>query len=83
MVCLGHGFRPSTRLRGLIRHFYQILSSRVAALDNAFDPEAAQFFLRHQSDIQALRAKPLWRRPVALRVQVREVDRSQAKRSEA
>lgn len=83
IVCLGAGFRPSTRIRGLIQHFYQILSSRVTTTDNAFDRDAAQFFIKHQADIRALRAKPLWRRPTAARVQVREVDRSQPRRSEA
>ena len=83
IVCLGNGFRPSTRMRGVIQHFYQIVSSRVAATDNAFDLEAAQFFLKHHAEIRALRAKPLWRRPLAARVQVRETDRSQTRRSEA
>ena len=83
IICLGAGFRPSTRMRGVIQHLYQILSSRVAATDNAFDREAARFFLQHQADIRALRSKPLWRRPVAARVQVRKIEQSQSQRGKA
>jgi len=83
IICLGWGFHPSTRLRGVIQHLYQILSSRVAATDNALNREAAQFFLQHQAEIRALRAKPLWRRPVASRVQVRDVERPQSQRGKA
>jgi hypothetical protein len=82
IVCLGNAFRPSTRMRGVIQHFYQILSSRVAAPDNAFDVEAARFYLKHHAEIRSLRTKPLWRRPVASRIQVREIDRSRVQSGE-
>jgi ubiquitin-protein ligase len=82
MVCLGNGFKPSTRIRGVVQHFYQILSSRVVATDNAFDAAAAEFYLKKHAEIQSLQAKPLWRRPVAARIRVREIDQTQDQRGD-
>ncbi len=77
-VCLGPGFRAGTRLRTLAEQIYGIASSRVFATDHAFDPQARQYFLDHIAEIRALRAPPLWRRPVATRVRVRRIDTPEA-----
>ena len=70
IVCLGPRFRPATRLRPLIEHLYRICSGRVFASDSPFDPNAAEFFRRHSDRVRALRAEPLWHRPVAGSVRV-------------
>jgi hypothetical protein len=69
-VCFGPGFRPATRLRPLLEHLYRIVSGRVFASENAFNPTAADFFRRHLQRVQALRAEPLWYAPVAGSVRV-------------
>lgn len=76
IVCLGPGFRPGTRLRSVVEQFYRIASGRVAATDHAFDADAARYFLSHSDEVRALRAEPLWRRPLAARARVEEIEPS-------
>ena len=71
MICLGPGFAPGTRLGPLVEQIHAIFSARVHATDDAFDSEARQYYLTHVDEIRALRSAPLWRRPVALRVDVK------------
>ncbi len=71
LVCLGPGFACGTRLRPLVEQIYAIFSARVHATDHAFDSEARHYYLTHVDEIRALRSAPLWRRPVALRVDVK------------
>ncbi len=73
IVCLGDRFRPSTSLEGVVYHAHQIFSCRIAGTDHAFDPEAADFFLKHQDEVGSLRSAPLWRRRVASAVRVQPV----------
>lgn len=70
LVCLGHGFRPGTRLRPLVEQAYAVLSSRVYATQDALDGEARDYYRRHVEEVRRLRASPLWRHPVAGRVRV-------------
>ena len=69
-ICLGPRFSPGTRLRPLLEHLYRICSARVYASDSPWDPHAADFFRRHPDRVRALRAEPLWQRPVAASVRV-------------
>lgn len=71
LVCLGPRFRCGTRLKPLVEHLYGIFSARTRATDHAFNPEPRHYYLNHVDEIKALRAAPLWRRPVASRVDVK------------
>jgi hypothetical protein len=64
ILCLGPYFRPATRLRPLLEQIHGIVSGRIRATDDAFDKEAAHYYLVHLDQVRALRARPLWRRPV-------------------
>jgi hypothetical protein len=80
IVCLGPHFRPGTRMRGLVQELYAIVSGRNFASDHAFDGKAALYYLSHLDQIRSLRAKPLWRAPLAGRTRTlataaRRVDR--------
>jgi hypothetical protein len=66
IICQGSGFRPGTRLRPLIQEVYTIACGRNCRTDHAFDPAAAEYYLAHLDQVRALRARPLWRRPVAV-----------------
>jgi hypothetical protein len=70
ICCLSNKFRPATRLRSVVEHFYRLASGRLAATDHPFDHEAAEFFLNHLDEVRALRAQALWRRPIARSVRV-------------
>ena len=41
-------------------------------LQNAFNPAAAEYWIRHVEQVRALRSRPLWRRPLASRVRIEE-----------
>ncbi len=79
-VCLGPRFSPGTRLRPLLEHLHRICSGRVFASDSPWDPHAAEFFRRHPDRVRALRAEPLWQRPVAARVRVAAARREEGAR---
>ena len=70
LVCLGPRFRPGTRLRPLLEQIYRIVSGRVRATEHAFEAEACWYYLRNLDQVRALRARPLWRRPVIGRASV-------------
>jgi hypothetical protein len=59
-LCLGAGFRPSTRLRPLLHQVYEIAAGRAFATQSALDPRARDFFLGNLAQVRALRAPPLW-----------------------
>jgi hypothetical protein len=61
---------PGGIVRPLIEHLYRICSGRVFASESPFDPSSAEFFRRHPDRVRALRAEPLWHRPVAGSVRV-------------
>jgi len=65
VLCLSRYFRPGTRVRPLIEQIFGIVSGRIFAADHAFDGEAARYYLAHLEQVRALRARSLWRRPVA------------------
>jgi hypothetical protein len=70
ILCLGPHFRPATRIRPLVEHVYRIITGKTIAPDHAFDADAARYYLAHLGQVQALRAQPLWSRPVARRARV-------------
>ena len=74
IVCLGPRFAPGTGLRALVEHLYAIFSGQVFATDHAFDAAARDYFLSHLDDVKALMAKPLWRRKLAGRIRVEQLD---------
>jgi hypothetical protein len=74
LVCLGTDFACGTRLRPLLEQVYGIFSSQIFATDHAFDPDARDYYLDHGEEVRALRAPPLWRRPVASEVTVVTLD---------
>ena len=76
LVCLGFGFKPASRLRSIVQAFYLLVSGRVAATDHPFDPVVARYYLKHQDEVLALAAAPLWRRPIAAKVRVEARDRA-------
>jgi hypothetical protein len=75
VVCLGPRFAPGTKLRPLVEQLYDILASRVFASDHGFDAEACRVYLANLERVKAIRAAapPLWRRPLAAGVRVREL----------
>ncbi len=83
IVCLGGRFRPGTRLRSLVEHFYGIATGRVVAIGHPFDPMAAEFFLDHMDVVRGFRNEPLWREPLAARVRVETVSTPQPQHTEA
>lgn len=74
LLCLGPDFAPGTRLRPLVEQLYGILSFAIIATDHPFDVEAARYLVEHVEQVRALRAPPLWRRPVAGEVRVEALD---------
>ena len=76
IVCLGPFFRPGTSIRPLVEQIYRIVSGRDFATGHAFDGEACEYYLSHLDQVRALRAAPLWRRPLATRAGERR-DRSE------
>ncbi|MEN8185262.1 MAG: hypothetical protein ABFS46_22290, partial [Myxococcota bacterium] len=67
LVCMGSRFRPGTRLRSVVEHVYALFASHVFATEDAFCPEARDFYRRHTARARSLQAAPLWRRPLAAR----------------
>jgi hypothetical protein len=76
-VCLGPTFRPSTPLRSLLEHLHRICSGRVFATESPWEAETAAFFCRHPERVRALRGAPLWRKPLARRVQIEPIEPSE------
>jgi len=78
-LCLGNRFRPGTSLRALLETIHGVLSYRIVATDNAFDPMARDYFLDHIAEVRGLRdrAPSLWNRPVAAKVRREGVDDSE------
>ena len=72
VCCLGNKFRPATPLPAVIEQFYQIASGRIAATDDPFDHDAAEFFLNNLEAVRALRAEPLWLRSIDGQARVEE-----------
>ncbi len=70
IVCLGPRFRPATRLAPLLEHLHRICSSDVFASESPLNPAAAALYQRHVELIKKLNSKPLWKRPLADRVQI-------------
>jgi len=68
IVCLGHGFRPGTRLRGLIFQLHRIISGKDYATESPLDCEASSYFLAHLERVRALESPPLWRTRISRRV---------------
>ena len=72
-MCLGTDFLPGTRLRPLIEQLYGIFTSRIAATEDAFDEKARDYYIQNVEQIQRLKARPLWRRPIARQIQVKSL----------
>ncbi len=70
VLCLGKHFRPGTRLRPLLEQLHGIVGGRVRGTADPLDAEAARYYLNHAEQIDDLRVRPLWRRPVAARSSV-------------
>jgi hypothetical protein len=74
IVCLGKHFAPGTRVRPLVEQIYRIVAGRVRATDSAFDLDACRYYLSHAEQLHAMRARPLWRRPVVARAELQWSD---------
>ncbi len=70
MLCVGTLPPDPYPLDALLEHVYRICASQVFATDSPLDPLGAEFFRRHPDRVRALRAEPLWQRPVAASVRV-------------
>ena len=60
VFCLGSGFRPGTRLEGIVTQLYGIVSGRIFATEAMLDEAARDFFLDNLDLVRGLVSPPLW-----------------------
>jgi hypothetical protein len=65
VLCVGRSFRPGTRLRTLVHQLHAVFSCQNFATESPLDAAASRYYIAHGDQIRALRARPLWRRPLA------------------
>jgi len=71
IVCLGHSFRPGTRLRGLIFQLHRIIAGKDYATDSPLDGEASRYFVTHLDRVRGLESPPLWKTRISRRIEGR------------